>query len=349
MQQHKNILFSVLVASSVINQAELIKKLVEAKGFKVTYKKNITVYDIKSPFNYSFLWFTLASVAWLGDTVFPYIYCTKPKGVYVTIEGIPTKANLLCSNIPKLEFIANSEFTKKCLEQIGLNVKDVVHHAIDYENCIKLKEESNEIRRKWEIEFGQRTKIIYVGRNDPRKGVENLAKAVFSMPENVRDKFVLLLFTEGELYGLDRLKNVLQLGNFGTTTYDNVLKLIGASDYLVFPSKCEGFGLPVLEANAMGIPAIHAWFPPLSEFSSKDFNFVFGYQYETMANNRHLQYWIFHEYRPQLLAEMMQYAIDVHQNSKNEYNEYCAKAVEHAKNWDYKIIYPKLLEHIGVT
>lgn len=337
------VIISPLVAYSVTNQADMIKKLMEAKGYQVEYKTTVAVQDIWDEKNKAFLWFTLCTIQFIGGAIFPYIYCKKPKAVYVTIEGVPTKANTLYSNLDKLNLIANSNFTKKMLEQAKLNVVDVIHHAVDWELCQKMKKESVKVRHKWEKEFGDRTKFIYVGRNDPRKSLDRLEKAIGIANKQNDKESVFLMFSEGDLSKLTNHKNVLSVGNVGSLQHRQVLALMGACDYLVFPSVCEGFGLPVLEANAMGVPVIHSWFEPLSEFSSKDFNFVFGYQSEAMVNQGNVQYWLFHEYRPELLAEMILDAVRIHHDSKQEYNEYCQRAVQHTKEWDYKKKYSKFL------
>jgi glycosyltransferase involved in cell wall biosynthesis len=342
------VLISPLVATSVINQAELIKKLLENNGYEVYFKSTISVWDTREEKNVAFLWFTLATLSYVGDAVAPYLMTDKPKAVYVTIEGIPTKANYIDSNIPKMEFIANSNFTKKCLTHAGLKVKDVIHHAIDMDLAQKAKEESQALRKKFENEFGNRVKILYVGRNDPRKGLDYLRKAIIILNEKMRDEYILLLHSEGTLDNLLMYPNVIKVGDFGSIDYFQVLKLMASVDYVVFPSLCEGFGLPVLEANSVGIPVIHSWFEPLSEFSSKIHNFVFDYVATDMAKCSNYQYWMFHVYNPESLAEIIKDAIKIYKESKNEYNEYCEKAIEHAKNWDYRKIYPKLLNHLNI-
>jgi len=340
------VIVSPLIAVSVTNQADLIKKLIQKRGYEVEYKSIVSVQDIQDDRNKSFLWFTLATLRHIGNAVFPYLYCKKPKAVYVTIEGIPTKANIHCSNIPRLDFIANSDFVKMCLEKADLHVIDVVHHAVDWEKCQRLRKDSEQVRSMWESEFGDRVKLLYVGRNDPRKGLDRLNKALNIVNETMRDELVVLLFTEGSLPDLEGKSNVLRVGTVNSIPYESVLRMIGACDYMLFPSVCEGFGLPVLEANAMGKPAIHAWIPPMSEFSSKDFNFVFGHYEEVLVNQANLQYWLFHNYKPERLAEMIMDAIKIFRSSKGEYDEYCNKAVEHSKNWDYKSIYRKILKHL---
>jgi glycosyltransferase involved in cell wall biosynthesis len=343
------VLMSPLIAVSVLNQADLIKKLLTKKGFEVEYKGAIATKDARDPNVHGLLWFTLCAFPYIGNIATPYFNTDKPKAIYVTIEGVPSKSLILCSPVPKYQLIANSYFTKEMLEKVGLNVVDVVHHGIDWNHCQKLREESIGVRKKWDSEYGDRVKLLYVGRNDPRKGLDHLAKAMHIVDEKNEGRCVLLMVCEGEVNEMKDLSNVITIAGFGGLKYDQVLALIGACDYLIFPSMCEGFGLPVLEAMAMGKPSIHAWFPPLSEFSSKDFNFVFGYANETLVNNANVQYWLFHEYYPEDLADMINFAIDIYLNSRMEYDEYCSKAVEHAKKFDYKRVYGKLLHHLKIS
>jgi len=103
-----------------------------------------------------------------------------------------------------------------------------------------------------------------------------------------------------------------------------------------------------LEANALGLPAIHCWLPPLSEFSSKDFNFVFDYLYEKKVPEGRTQDWIFHIYDPEHLYDMLNYALDVFHDNPEEYDQYSTQAIKHAYKWDYKKIYPKLLKHLNI-
>lgn len=344
----QRVLISPLIATSVINQVDLIKKLLVEKGYEPLIKSNINQRDIDAQENVAFLWFTLATIRFLGDAVWPYIYSKKPKAVYVTIEGIPTKANYLCSNLKSLEFIGVSKFVEGCLKQAGFKTKGYIHHSVDHEKCQSLRPDSLTLRKKWETEYGDRVKFLYLGRNDPRKGLPELGRAVGIMNEEHEKDFVMLLASEGDVAGLTDQKNVVKVAQIGSMMYDDVLRIIGACDYFVFPSMCEGFGLPLLEANAMGVPAVHSWFPPLEEFSSKDFNFVFGYQGEQIVNQGNVQYWLFHRYRPELLAEMMMHAISIFKKDKTEYQEYCAKAIEHTKEWDYRKVYPQLLKQLGI-
>jgi len=285
-----------LIASSIINQANMIKKLIEKAGYECELKSCLRLQDLRDPDNYGFLYFTLATVSFLSGHTYVMLENKlrfhKPMALYVTIEGVPTKANIHNSNMPKLDYIANSNFTKECLERQGLRVIDVVHHAVDMDLCDKARELSSLTRRTLDHQFGDRVKILYVGRNDPRKNLQTLSRAIDMVNERSKDKYVLLLHSDPNAKELFKQENVVQIGMFGSRDYQYVLSLMAACDYVVFPSRSEGFGLPVLEANAVGKPVIHCWFPPLSEFSSKDFNFVFDYVEERLVNQGHVQYWV---------------------------------------------------------
>lgn len=349
------VLFSILIGVSTLNQAKLIEKLLKEKDFEVEYKYSISINDLNNKDVYGALWFQLATVDYITPIIAPYVMTKKQKAIYVTIEGIPHRSLLTNENLKKLEFIANSNFTKECLEQIGLKVIDVVHHAIDKEKFDEISQYAREQKIK-EGNLERKCRLIYVGRHDPRKNLQTLSMAIDVLNEKVPNDFVLRIISDPPAKNLFNKNNCEWIGSFGELSYEEVLKQIALSDYLVFPTISEGFGLPLLEANALGIPAIHCWFPPLSEFSSKDFNFVFDYVDKQLVLNsaplkdKHVyrQWWVFHIYPLEYLIEMMLYAIDIFKNNKEEYNDFCIKAQDHAFNYDYRIIYPKLLNHLGI-
>jgi len=339
-----------LLAVSILNQANLIKRLAEEQGHEVAVRNYVGIPELTSHFADAYLWFTVAAGYFLSDHITSYLMCRDRKAWYVTIEGIPSKDYIRHSNIPRAEFIANSRFTATCLARAGLKIIDVVYHAIDLGEVKRAIELGKAIRRKLDQEAGDRVKLLFVGRVDPRKGLDRLAQAVEILNQKRPNDFVLYMITENatdeNLQKLLAQPNVKMAFEFGSRSHTYVLAWMHACDYLIFPSKCEGFGLPVLEANAVGRPVVHVWMPPLDEFSSKEFNFVFPYADQVYAKIKAGQYWILHEYEPDWLADMIEYAIDVYKNSRSEYEEYCMKAMEHAAQFDYHNIYPKLLKHL---
>lgn len=348
MSEPSRILISPLIAPSTLSQADLIKKLLEEKGYEVEYKKTIGLPDVQNPQNYAFLWVQLMSVYFIGEAQAPYIMCKKPKAIYVTIEGIPTKANLVYTNLPRMQYIANSEFTRRCLEQVGLTVLDVVHHAIDLKEVEQAKKQGETLRKRLKEKHQNKVLFLYVGRNDPRKGLNILSQAINMLNEKRKDDYILLLHSEPNVKDVFPQENVELISTIGSLSHQQVYQLYHACDYVVFPTMCEGFGLPLLEANACGKPVIHALIPPLTEFTCKYCNFVFDYVDTQMVKCGLAQYWIFHKFPPEYLADMMEYALDTYLNDKKQYRKYGSIAQRRAKNYDYHKIYPKLLKHIGV-
>lgn len=340
-------------AVSTINQANLIKALIEEGGYECEFKHGISVIDIQNEENTAFLWLQVATILFLGDAVAPFIYCKetrhKPAAVYVTLEGIPRKSNIIHSNFAKLDFIANSEFTAACLRQAELNVIDVVHHGIDWDRCGVIVEQSAPLREQMDKKYGDRCRIVYVGRNDPRKGLPNLSMAVDILNNKCPEDFTLLIHSDPSAKPMFQKPNCEFVSNFGSLPYDQVLQLIASCHYLVLPTLAEGFGLPLLEANALGRPAIHPWIPPLSEFSSKEFNFSWPHTEERLIDQGKVQFWILHDYPPEIMAEMMGLAVDTWKNKREEYDDYCKQARDHSKKWDYRKVYPQLLRHLQLA
>jgi len=347
-----NILISPLLATSIVNQANLVKKLIEEKGYGCWFRTTISVYDIRDKNTYAILWFTLATVSFVNEAVFPYLYCRdtakKPCAVYVTVEGVPTRANLLCSNLGALEYVANSQFTAKALRQAGYNVVDVVHHAVDTQQCRRNLKVADKIKRAYDDRYKDRCRLLYVGRNDPRKALDRLAEAVKILNDKGVKDFVLMLVTDDSAKTIFNMDNCEFVAPFGSLSYDKILQLYAIAHFTVFPTRCEGFGLPLLESNAMGTPVVHAWFEPLSEFSSQDFNFTFDFEEEKFVDCGRVQYWWFHDYPAEWLAETMEMALDVWRSKPKKYQEYREEALRHASKWDYKNVYAKLLKRIGV-
>jgi len=338
---------------SVSTQAQLIKKLIESKGVPVVFKNHIGINDVYSAESKALLWFTLPLVEFLTTDAPSYMLARdrvgKPAAIYVTIEGVPKRANVNCSPLPSLDFIANSQFTADMLAQAGLRVIDVIHHGVDLDEVDKALKTCEPLAKKWDETFKDRCRIIYVGANNPRKGLTKLSQAINIFNSTHKDKAVFILFTEPTAQQLFNQENVVIIPEFGRRGHVDVLRMMAAAHFLVWPSMSEGFGLPVLEANAVGRPVIHCMYPPLSEFSSDEFNYVWDYDDRVLVDGKLSQYYVFHDYPEEVLAEALKDAVDTYLNDHATYEEYCAKAREHASNWDYRKVYPKLLDYLKVT
>jgi alpha-1,3-rhamnosyl/mannosyltransferase len=100
--------------------------------------------------------------------------------------------------------------------------------------------------------------LLYVGTLEPRKNVLMLLRAYCALPAALRERCPLVLvggwgWNTGELaeylHAEGRHRGVIHLGYLPD---DSLIALYNGARALVFPSFCEGFGLPPLEMMACG-------------------------------------------------------------------------------------------------
>ncbi len=104
--------------------------------------------------------------------------------------------------------------------------------------------------------------FVYVATGDPHKNHENLLAAWQILVKHKaypRLALTLPLSARSLLGKVEILKaEGLALENFPQLSHSEVLCLYGQSRALVFPSYCESFGLPLLEARAQGLAIVAA-------------------------------------------------------------------------------------------
>jgi glycosyltransferase involved in cell wall biosynthesis len=108
--------------------------------------------------------------------------------------------------------------------------------------------------------LGQKPFLLFVGQRGGYKNFKNFISAV-ALSNNLKRDFNIVCFGGGDFTQLE--KNLISLGGFDP---DQVKHISGSDDTLsalyssarafVFPSKYEGFGLPILEAMSFGCPVL---------------------------------------------------------------------------------------------
>lgn len=107
----------------------------------------------------------------------------------------------------------------------------------------------------------ERPYVLCVAGADPTKNVETLVEAFGRLPEGIRERHDLVLAGDFRRR-LDLHERVRRAGIERQTVFTGVIsderliELYQRAGLFVFPSKYEGFGLPVLEAMACGCPVI---------------------------------------------------------------------------------------------
>jgi len=112
-------------------------------------------------------------------------------------------------------------------------------------------------------QFGiDRPYILFVGTLEPRKNLLRLLQAYAGLSESTRRRFLLVL-AGGQGWRLGDLKR--HIGELhiepsvrltGYVSDADLVLLYSHARFLAMPSLYEGFGFPIIEANAMGIPVL---------------------------------------------------------------------------------------------
>lgn len=132
------------------------------------------------------------------------------------------------------------------------------YNGYDKERFNKGSDDEREVREH----FGLRKEyILYVARIEhPGKNHLALIKAYELLPEEVTSK-VDLVFAGSDWFGADIVKEYAAKSSkkdnikfLGFVANENLADLYRAAHIYCFPSLCEGFGLPLIEAMACGTP-----------------------------------------------------------------------------------------------
>jgi glycosyltransferase involved in cell wall biosynthesis len=119
------------------------------------------------------------------------------------------------------------------------------------------------------IKKGNKFNLFFIGRIEKRKNIIRLVKAFNKFMEDINfseetgDRKIILTLAGKNGFGFEEIEKEIIKSPYR----NNILKtgyvppelkqeLYRNADVFVFPSSCEGFGLPVLEAMGFGVPVI---------------------------------------------------------------------------------------------
>jgi len=269
-----------------------------------------------------------------------YIKAGIPSVTYTTVEGKP-KEFLIDSWIKRDGvFVANSKYTKKMIEAVGARVVKVIPHGVNLEMVRKARKKRKEIKDETgaEVLFGT------VANSQPRKGLDKLAQVARRLKDELKGAVFYVLTQPTAAPQFRGLDNVVVNGKFGNLTRLRFFELINNFDFYLCTSHAEGFCLPVLEAQAMGVPVIFPEYEPLTEITHPSANFPVTVNEMTYDDLGFGMMFTMHWYNVEEMAEQVKHAYEIYTCNAEEYKNRSRRVRQYAKKFNVKKVYKKFLE-----
>ena len=172
------------------------------------------------------------------------------------------------------KIITVSQQTKKEIESVyktNPNKIEVVYNG--YNNHLYRKTTDNEMLSRVLEKYGLNSSyILYVGRLEKKKNIAALVEAYALLRERhpeIKEKLVLV---GAAGFGYDEIKYTVEEYNLnsevialGWVEEGDMPYIYNAASAFVFPTHYEGFGIPVIQAMACGVPSAVSDIPVLHE------------------------------------------------------------------------------------
>ncbi|MFA6160046.1 MAG: glycosyltransferase family 1 protein [Parcubacteria group bacterium] len=162
------------------------------------------------------------------------------------------------------KIIAVSKNTKKDLIElykVPENKIEVIYNGVNIEQKSKVSEQYKKYKPY----------LLFISRLEKRKNVAGIISAFEILKEKYKIKHKLVLAGRPG-FGYQEIKSKMndseykdEIIEFGFVPEDEKFNLIKNSEIFLFPTFYEGFGLPILEAQSLGIPVVTSNNSSLSE------------------------------------------------------------------------------------
>ncbi|EOK5702644.1 glycosyltransferase family 4 protein [Vibrio vulnificus] len=243
------------------NNVKWVKLNSKSKYFRLAYELTMIERKIKPDFShYQYITPLFKFGRWI-NTIHDLLFIDFPSNFplkYRLINYLLFKISAIRSDV----ILTVSSYSKNRISK-HFNIKEndivVTPNAVD--NILSFGEES--------IGFLENEKFfIYVSRIEPRKNQDLLARA-FLMANIPLDTKLVLVGAKSLAYPLldDLLKND-RIVHLEGISNENLVWLYKNAKASLYPSKCEGFGIPPLEAAILGCKSFCAKNTALTELSS---------------------------------------------------------------------------------
>jgi len=143
-------------------------------------------------------------------------------------------------------------------ESVNAELKSLFPNCASKSCSIKLSSALAPITTEHQVR--PRPYAIFCGTMEPRKNLDRLIRALASVNERRQDAIELVIVSGGGWRNQSTLELIKRHGSFidyhpSASTEDKAI-LIQNATCLVLPSLYEGFGLPIVEAQKLGVPVL---------------------------------------------------------------------------------------------
>jgi glycosyltransferase involved in cell wall biosynthesis len=120
------------------------------------------------------------------------------------------------------------------------------------------------IRKRYCLE---RPFVLFVGTIEPRKNIDTLLDAYGALPRSVREEFEMVVAGPIGWAAEGTAARLSQVRYLGYVPEEDLAALTAAAAVFVYPSLYEGFGFPVAQALAAGVPVLTSTVSSLPELA----------------------------------------------------------------------------------
>ncbi|MFC2034765.1 glycosyltransferase [Chloroflexota bacterium] len=176
---------------------------------------------------------------------------------------------------PELRIETEGELARNCHYIIAPTVKEkealIHHYGASPENIkvipcgvnLKLFRPVDKEIAKQQLGFAGQKILLFVGRIEPLKGIDQLIKSISCLPNTQGLRLIIIGGDQNSQYEMERLRELSRSLNLetpvdflGSIEHEQMPCFYGAADVCVVPSYYESFGLVAVESLACGTPVV---------------------------------------------------------------------------------------------
>lgn len=230
-------------------------------------ENKIDIFYITSPFESSFMryrreWFEGCRVVVTVYDIIPYVMKEKYLADKTTLDWYMRCIDdlrwadelFVISESVKTDLVTLLSFPPEKIKVIWGAV-DAIYRRVDVSDA-----EKSALMGKFGI---TKPFVMCTGGEDGRKNLDGLIRAYALMPSDIRSRYQLVVVCKLSENGRKALSEVAEKAGVkkdvvftGFVTDEELLHFYNLASLMAFPSKYEGFGLPIVEAWACGTPVL---------------------------------------------------------------------------------------------